>query len=87
MEIRFNYNLRRALGIHKCWLFFRIWITLRPWAENFLHVFRCNVINFLSNFGVISINSEIRVIQHFMGRFQRHILYVDNSAYVQFNMY
>lgn len=87
MKIRFNYNLRRALEIHKYWLFFPIWTTLRPRIENFLHVFKCNVMNFLCNFGVISINSVIRVVRHFVGRFDRYILFVDNSAHVQFNLY
>nr|AIG55172.1 replication enhancer [Dioscorea nummularia] len=27
VEIWFNYNLRRALRIHKCWLSFTLWIT------------------------------------------------------------
>lgn len=87
MEIRFNYNLRRALRINKCWLYFRIWTTLRPRTENFLHVFRCNVMNFLNSFGVISINSVIRAVTHFVGRFERHIIDVENSAHVQFYLY
>lgn len=87
MDIRLNYNIHSALCIHKCWLFFHICTTLRPHTENFLHVFRCNVMNYLNSFSVISIDSVIRAVKHFLGRFERHIIYVENSAQVQFYLY
>lgn len=66
IKVHFNYNLRRSLRLHKCWLFFTIWTFLHPLSDSFLHVFCCNVMNFLHSFSVISINSVIRSVVHFV---------------------
>nr|AIG55166.1 replication enhancer [Dioscorea alata] len=87
VEIRFNYNLRRALQIHKCWLTFTIWTTLRPSSSGFLHVFRNRILQYLYDFGVISINAVVRAVKHFVGRFDRYMLSVQQSAHIQFNLY
>lgn len=87
VEMRFNYNLHRALGLHKCWLYFKIWTHLQPLTSGFHDFFRLNVLSFLRNFGVISINSEIQSIIHFVRRFNRYVIDVQNSAHVQFNLY
>nr|UFP63075.1 AC3 [East African cassava mosaic virus] len=59
LQIRFNHNLRKALGIHKCFLNFKIWTTLRPQTGLFLRVFRYQVLKYLDMIGVISINNVI----------------------------
>ncbi|ACZ56370.1 replication enhancer [Tomato leaf curl Sudan virus -[Wad Madani]] len=64
MQIRFNHNIRKVLGIHKCFLNFRIWTTLRPQTGLFLRVFRYQVLRYLDNIGVISINNVIRAVDH-----------------------
>lgn len=71
IEIRFNHNLWKSLKLHKCWLFFLIWTTLEPLSSNFLHLFKFHVMWFLKTFGVISINSVIRAVQHFVGPVDR----------------
>ncbi|AFJ39284.1 transcription activator protein [Tomato leaf curl Bangladesh virus-[India:Udaipur:Gaillardia:2009]] len=30
IQLQFNHNLRKALGIHKCFLVYRIWMTSQP---------------------------------------------------------
>nr|AHW80394.1 C3 protein [Tomato yellow leaf curl virus] len=64
IQIRFNHNIRKALGIHKCFLNFRIWTTLQPQTGRFLRVFRYQVLKYLDSLGVISINNVIRAVDH-----------------------
>ncbi|QTJ62763.1 Replication enhancer protein [Tomato interveinal yellowing virus] len=64
IQIRFNHNLRKALGIHKCFLNFRVWTSLRPQTGRFLRVFRVQVLKYLDRLGVISINFVIRSVAH-----------------------
>nr|AGH27835.1 AC3 protein [Tomato yellow leaf curl virus] len=64
IQIRFNQNIRKALGIHKCLLHFRIWTTLQPQTGRFLRVFRYQVLKYLYSLGVISINNVIRAVDH-----------------------
>nr|AFU54629.1 AC3 protein [Tomato yellow leaf curl virus] len=64
IQIRFNHNIRKALGIHKCFLNFRIWTTLQSQTGRFLRVFRYQVLKYLYSLGVISINNVIRAVDH-----------------------
>nr|QSX72114.1 AC3 protein [Tomato yellow leaf curl virus]UUA79869.1 AC3 protein [Tomato yellow leaf curl virus] len=64
IQIRFNHNIRKVLGIHKCFLNFRIWTTLQPQTGRFLRVFRYQVLKYLDSLGVISINNVIRAVDH-----------------------
>nr|AGZ95037.1 C3 protein [Tomato leaf curl Sudan virus] len=64
IQIRFNHNIRKELGIHKCFLNFRIWTNLQPQTGHFLRVFRYQVLRYLHNIGVISINNVIRAVDH-----------------------
>nr|AIY67957.1 AC3 protein [Tomato yellow leaf curl virus] len=64
IQIRFNHNIRKALGIHKCFLNFRIWTILQPQTGRFLRVFRYQVLKYLYSLGVISINNVIRAVDH-----------------------
>ncbi|CAR65237.1 replication enhancement protein [Cotton leaf curl Gezira virus-[Cameroon]] len=64
MQIRFNYNLRKELGIHKCFMNFRVWTISRPPTGLFLNVFRKQIMKYLYRLGVISINNVIRAVNH-----------------------
>ncbi|ABO31312.1 C3 [Tomato leaf curl Sudan virus] len=64
MQIRFNHNIRKELGIHKCFLNFQIWTNLQPQTGRFLRVVRYQVLKYLDNLGVISINNVIRAVHH-----------------------
>uniref|UniRef100_Q4QZ93 Replication enhancer n=1 Tax=Tomato yellow leaf curl China virus - [Y205] TaxID=329393 RepID=Q4QZ93_TYLCC len=64
LQVQFNYNLRKALGIHKCFLTCKIWTRLHPQTLRFLRVFKYQCIIYLDRLGVISINNVIRAISH-----------------------
>nr|UUF95129.1 replication enhancer protein [Chilli leaf curl Ahmedabad virus] len=87
VQIQFNHNLRKALGIHKCFLTFRIWTTLQPLTGHFLRVFRTQVLQVLNNFAVISINNVIRAVDHVLWNVLHHVVYVEQSYAIKFNIY
>nr|QCT23742.1 replication enhancer [Tomato leaf curl Joydebpur virus] len=87
VQVQFNHNLRKALGIHKCFLTFRIWTTLRPRTGHFLRVFRTQVLQFLNNFAVISINNVIRAVDHVLWNVLAQTIYVHSSTIIKFNIY
>nr|QCC88889.1 replication enhancer protein [Tomato leaf curl Bangladesh virus] len=87
IRIQFNYNLRKALGVHKCFLVFRIWMTSQPPTGQFLRVFKTQVFKYLENLGIISINNVIRAVDHVLWNRLQHIVYVDQSYSIKFNIY
>nr|ACO83233.1 C3 [Tomato leaf curl Sulawesi virus] len=87
IQIQFNHNLRRALGIHKCFLIFRIWTHLRPLTWHFLRVFKYNVCKFLNSLGVVSVNNVIRAVDHVLWNVIQETMYVDMLHIIKFNLY
>uniref|UniRef100_A0AB38ZLW5 Replication enhancer n=1 Tax=Chilli leaf curl Salem virus-India TaxID=3145021 RepID=A0AB38ZLW5_9GEMI len=87
VRVQFNHNLRKALGIHKCFLTFRIWTTLQPQTGHFLRVFRTQVMQCLTNFDVISLNNVISAIDHVLWNVLRQTVYVQSSNIIKFNIY
>nr|AQT38108.1 replication enhancer protein [Tomato leaf curl New Delhi virus] len=87
VQIQFNHNLRKALGIHKCFLAFQIWMTSQPPTGRFLRVFKTQVIMYLDNVGVISINNVIRAVDHVLWNVLHHIVNVEQSYSIKFYLY
>nr|QEL50481.1 replication enhancer protein [Tomato leaf curl Mali virus]QEL50487.1 replication enhancer protein [Tomato leaf curl Mali virus]QEL50499.1 replication enhancer protein [Tomato leaf curl Mali virus]QEL50505.1 replication enhancer protein [Tomato leaf curl Mali virus]QEL50511.1 replication enhancer protein [Tomato leaf curl Mali virus] len=87
VQIRFNHNLRKELGIHKCYLNFQIWTTLRPQTGHFLRVFRTQIIKYLDNLNVISINNIIRAVNHVLYNILDNIVDVSENHEIKFNIY
>nr|QOD42436.1 replication enhancer protein [Okra enation leaf curl virus] len=87
IRIQFNYNLRRALGVHKCFLTFRVWTTLHPQTGLFLRVFKTQVIKYLNNLGVISINLVIKAVEHVLYNVIQQTMYVDQYSDIKFDLY
>nr|USN24450.1 replication enhancer protein [Eggplant leaf curl Chhattisgarh virus] len=87
VQIQFNHNLRKALGIHKCFLTFRIWTTLQPRTGHFLRVFRNQVLQYINNFAVISVNNVIRAVAHVLWNVLAQTVYVQSSHIIKFNIY
>ncbi|ADO41006.1 replication enhancer protein [Bhendi yellow vein mosaic virus [India:Sonipat:OY83:2005]] len=87
MRIHFNYNLRKALGVHKCFLTFRIWTTLHPQTGLFLRVFKTQVLKYLNNLGVVSINLVIKAVEHVLYNVINQTMYVDQYSDIKFNLY
>nr|AIP89035.1 replication enhancer [East African cassava mosaic Kenya virus] len=86
-QIRFNHNIRKALGIHKCFLNFKVWTTLRPPTGLFLKVFRYQVLKYLDMIGVISINTVIQAVDHVLYNVLLHTLQVTEHHAIKFNLY
>ncbi|AEY77834.1 C3 protein [Chilli leaf curl Sri Lanka virus] len=87
IRVQFNHNLRKALGIHKCFLTFRIWTTLQPQTGHFLRVFRTQVLKCINNFAVISLNNVIRAVDHVLWNVLTQTVYVQSSNIIKFNVY
>nr|QIH13718.1 replication enhancer protein [Ageratum enation virus] len=87
LQIQFNYNLRKALRVHKCFLVYRIWMTSQPQTGRFLRVFKTQVFKYLNNLGIISINNVIRAVDRVLWDVLEHIVYVDQSYSIKFNIY
>nr|AIP89813.1 replication enhancer [East African cassava mosaic Kenya virus] len=87
LQIRFNHNLRKALGIHKCFLNFKVWTTLRPQTGLFLRVFRYQVLKYLDMMGVISINTVITAVDHVLYDVLLNTLQVTEHHEIKFNLY
>ncbi|AGH29734.1 replication-enhancer protein [Tomato chlorotic mottle virus] len=64
VQIRFNHNLRRVLGLHKAYLNFQIWTTsLRASGMTYLNRFKYLVMLYIDQLGVISVNNVIRAVR------------------------
>nr|QGV12717.1 replication enhancer protein [Tobacco curly shoot virus-Myanmar] len=87
VRIQFNHNLRRALGVHKCFLIYRIWMTSQPPTGSLLRVFKTQVVKYLYHLGVISINNVNRAVDHVLWNVIQHIVYVQHSYSIKFNIY
>nr|ADW24227.1 REn protein [Tomato leaf curl Hainan virus] len=87
IQVQFNYNLRKALGIHQCFLIFQIWTRLRPQTWRFLRVFRVQCMKYLDNLGVISIYNVIRACDHVLWDVLEKTEYVTHSNIIKFNLY
>nr|CAJ78192.1 AC3 protein [East African cassava mosaic virus] len=87
LQIRFNHNIRKALGIHKCFLNFKVWTTLRPQTGLFLRVFRYQVFKYLDMIGVISINTVLQAVDHVLYDVLLNTLQVTEQHAIKFNLY
>ncbi|CAE01422.1 replication enhancer [South African cassava mosaic virus - [ZW]] len=87
LQIRFNHNIRKALGIHKCFLNFKVWTTLRPPTGLFLRVFRYQVLKYLNMIGVISINTVLRAVDHVLYDVLLNTFQVTEQHAIKFNLY
>ncbi|BAF02743.1 replication enhancer [Pepper yellow leaf curl Indonesia virus-[Tomato1]] len=87
VQVQFNHNLRKALEIHKCFLIFHIWTRLRPQIWHFLRVFKHNVIRYLSNIGVVSINNVIRAVNYVLWDVLEQTVYAKQLHIIKFKLY
>ncbi|ACA61122.1 C3 protein [Tomato leaf curl Cotabato virus] len=87
VQIQFNHNLRKALGIHQCFLIFQIWTHLRPQTWRFLRIFKYQCMKYLDNLGVISINNVIRAVSHVLWHVMEKTIDVQQSSIIKFNLY
>nr|AFO38448.1 C3 [Jatropha mosaic Nigeria virus] len=87
LQIRFNHNLRKELGLHKCYLNFRVWTTSQTRSGTFLRVFKTQVLKYLDMLGVISINNVIRSVDHVLHNVIRTCIEVQEFHEIKFKFY
>ncbi|ASL70129.1 replication enhancer protein [Emilia yellow vein Thailand virus] len=87
VQIQFNYNLRKALGIHQCFLTCQIWTRLHPPTWRFLRIFKYQCMKYLNSLGVISINNVIRACNHVLNNVIDGTIDVQFSHIIKFNIY
>ncbi|ADD80782.1 replication enhancer protein [Cotton leaf curl virus LKO-2] len=87
IQVQFNYNLRKALGIHQCFLICQIWTRLRPQTWRFLRVFNYQCMKYLNSLGVISINNVIRAMSHVLYNVLEGTIDAELSHIIKFNIY
>ncbi|QJW82789.1 REn [Macroptilium bright yellow interveinal virus] len=86
VQIRFNHNLRRALGLHKAFLNFQVWTTsLTASGMTYLARFKFLVQLYLNQLGVISINNVIRAVRFATDKSYVHDVLENHS--IKFNIY
>nr|ALR86881.1 C3 [Turnip leaf roll virus] len=65
IQLRFNYNLRKQLGIHLCWIeFTALGRHQSLTGQRFTTIFLKRLNHYLDNLGVISLNLVINGISH-----------------------
>ncbi|AHB52745.1 replication enhancer protein [Spinach yellow vein Sikar virus] len=87
VQIQFNHSLRKALGIHKCFLAFRIWMTSQPPIGRFLRVFKTQVTNHWNVLEHVVYVDQSSSIKFNIWNVLEHVVYVDQSSSIKFNIY
>nr|UBS89897.1 replication enhancer [Tomato leaf curl Palampur virus] len=87
VQIQFNHNLRKALGLHKYYLTFQILTGLRPQTGLFLRVFRTQVLKYLDMLGVVGINNVLRAVYHVLDNVLEQTIEVWTSYDIKLDIY
>nr|AGH29609.1 replication-enhancer protein [Sida micrantha mosaic virus] len=86
VQIRFNHNLRKALGLHKAYLNFQVWTTsLTASGTIYLIRLRRLVMMYLDQLGVISLNNVIRAVRFATDK--AYVNYVLEDHDIKFKFY
>ncbi|AQT01539.1 REN [Sida chlorotic mottle virus] len=86
IQIRFNHNVRKALGLHKAYLNFQVWTTsIRASGTTYLHRFKHLVNMYLDNIGVIGLNHVIRAVRFATDKY--YVNYVLENHEIKFKFY
>ncbi|AGL72224.1 REn [Sida micrantha mosaic virus] len=86
IQIRFNHNLRRVLGLHKAYLNFQVWTTsLTASGTTYLIRLRRLVMMYLDQLGVITLNNVIRAVRFATDK--AYVNYVLEDHDIKFKFY
>ncbi|AOT83405.1 replication enhancer protein [Sida chlorotic vein virus] len=86
IQIRFNYNLRKALHLHKAYLNFQVWTTsMTASGKTYLSRFRHLVLLYLDQLGVICLNNVIRAVRFATDK--SYVNYVLENHSIKFKIY
>ena len=84
IQLRFNHNLRKAVGAHKIYLNVTIRTTMTPSSDGFLRRFKFHVMYDLNNLGILSLNNVIRAFNYVLQKWERVIVSSTFDYNVQF---
>nr|BAC75816.1 replication enhancer protein [Tobacco leaf curl virus] len=87
VQIQFNHNLRSQLDLHKCFLAFKIWTLSHHQTSHFLNLFKEQVLMYLDNLGVISINNVFRAVDYVLYDVLEGAEYVQQLTNIKFKLY
>nr|WEC89256.1 replication enhancer protein [Tomato leaf curl New Delhi virus] len=87
IQIQFFHNLRKALGLHKCFLPFEIRTDLLPQNGLFLKVFKTQVLRYQDMVGVIGIYKVIRAVYHVLDNVMEQTIDVQPSYEIKLDIY
>nr|AFB81503.1 replication enhancer protein [Cotton leaf curl Rajasthan virus] len=87
IKAQFQPNTREILGLHKFFLTLQIWTTLSLQTGLFLRVFKTQVLKYLNNLGVISINLVIKAVEHVLYNVIQQTMYVDQYSEIKFKLH
>ncbi|QGA69869.1 replication enhancer protein [Ocimum mosaic virus] len=87
VQVRFNHNLKKALGILKCFLTFKIFTRLQPQTSHFLRVFRYQFMKYVNQLGAISLNICIRSADHVLYNVMQGTIEVQEDHDIKFKIY
>ncbi|AAD22942.1 replication enhancer protein [Bean calico mosaic virus] len=86
IQIRFNYNLRKSLNLHKAFLNFQIWTTsVQASGTTYLQRFKYLVLLYLDRIGVVGINNVIRAVRFATDK--PYVNYVIENHSIKFKYY
>nr|AMW86976.1 replication enhancer [Sida golden yellow vein virus] len=86
IQIRFNHNLRKALGLHKAYLNFQVWTTsMTVSGSTYLARFSHLVNVYLYQLGVIGLNNVIRAVRFATAK--PYVNYVLENHVIKFKFY
>nr|UFT26556.1 replication enhancer protein [Bean leaf crumple virus] len=86
IQIRFNHNLRKMLGLHKAFMNFQVWTTsVRASGTTYLNRFRYLVLLYLDRLGLIGINNVIRAVRFATDK--SYVNYVLENHEIKFKFY
>ncbi|AEX31056.1 AC3 [Mungbean yellow mosaic India virus Indonesia] len=66
LRIMFNHGLKKALGMHKCFLDLKIYHYMKATSGMILSIFRNQLFKFLNNLGVISLANILYFASDFL---------------------
>nr|CAR64468.1 replication enhancer protein [Mungbean yellow mosaic India virus] len=87
LRIMFNHRLKKALGMHKCFLELKLYHYLTATSGMILSIFRNQLFRFLNNLGVISLANILYFASDFLYNKLHLVEDVSFTPNVQYKLY
>nr|WGC76075.1 Replication Enhancer Protein [Mungbean yellow mosaic India virus] len=87
LRIMFNHGLKKALGMHKCFLDLKLYHYMKATSGKILSIFRNQLLKFLNNVGVISLANILYFASDFLYVKLHFVEDVSFTHNVQYKLY